>query len=198
VQRVRDRDPVERLDEEEVEEQPGRERAGDGRPQAADEGDDHHEQLEDQYLAGDGLLTAQTAQRPGKQGQPSQGQCEPAEAPFEGERPTQGRERARTRFRVGDDVHVDVARLADHRAGCPCPGEEGSQAPATADTDHKLCRVHRTRELDEAAPDLLADDLVVAAAERLDELPLGSENPGVGLCEAIGSGHVHGEEAPAR
>ena len=95
---------------------------------------------------------------------------------------------------VGDDVHVDVAGLADDGRADPRSGERRGQPSAPADADHELRGVHRPRELDESTRHVVADDLVVRAAERFHERALLGQGAGRRRAQTVLSRHVDGQQ----
>ena len=99
--------------------------------------------------------------------------------------------------RVGDHVHVDSARVADSPRPDPRAGEHGEQPGPAAGADHQLRGVLGLREREERLGDVVADDLVVGAAERLHQLPLPGQVGRVGAGEPVGLGDVHGEQVAA-
>src|SRR6185437_932268 len=67
--------------------------------------------------------------------------------------------------RVGDDVHVDLARVADGPRPDARTSEQGEEpAPATG-PENQLGSVLRLGEGEQGVGDFVADDLVVGAAE---------------------------------
>ncbi len=99
---------------------------------------------------------------------------------------------------MGDDVHVDVARLADHGRADARARQRRAEAPAAAHADDELRRVDGPGEVHERARDVVADDLVVRAAQRLDERALRGEGTGCGRAQAVLARDVHGEQLAAR
>ena len=81
---------------------------------------------------------------------------------------------------------------ADARAG-----EQRGQPRAPAAAEHELGGVLRAGELEQGLRHVVADDLVVGAAERLDQLPLGGEVGRAGAGEPVGAGDVDGEQVAA-
>ena len=98
---------------------------------------------------------------------------------------------------VGDQVDVDVTGLADRGGADARPGEQGGQPRPPAAAEHELGGVLRPGELQQRLRHVVADDLVVGAAERLDELPLRGQVGRARAGEAVGSGDVHGEQVSA-
>ncbi len=199
VQRLVDGDRVERVDEEVVERESGEHGGEQGGPDPADERDEHHEQLVREHVARDRVVGARGREQPGEQRAAAERE-QPAEDPAphaERAAPDARQPEAPARGRVRDDVHVDVAGLADHRGADAGPGRGGGEAAAAADAEHELRGVGGARELDERARDVVADDLVVAAAERVDERALAGERLGAAGAEAVLTGDVHGHQLAA-
>ncbi len=181
VGRFRDADDVERRDEEEIEEEPradGREQGG---PDAADQGDDHDEELVGEHLAREGVRAADEGQRPGHEWKPDDGERDPDDPPPQGQGTADGGESPLARLRVRDDVDVDVAGEADDAGADAGPAEDGLEPASARDADHELGCIHAARELDERDRNLIGDDVVIASAECLDEGALGVEGRGVSL-----------------
>src|SRR6185437_7072217 len=76
------------------------------------------------------------------------------------------------RVRVRDHVHVDLAGVADGPRPDARAREQGEQPAAPAGPQDELGGVLRLGESEQCVGDLVADDMVVRAVERLDELPL--------------------------
>ena len=76
----------------------------------------------------------------------------------------------------------------------PMPGPVSSAAslrPAAA-AEHQLGGVLRPGELEQRLGDVVADDLVVGAAEGLHQLPLRGEVGRAGAGQPVRAGDVHG------
>ena len=74
---------------------------------------------------------------------------------------------------VGDDVDVDVAGVrGSMSAPMPGPVRTARQPAAAAGAEHELGGVLRAGEVQQGVRHVVADDLVVGAAERLDQPPL--------------------------
>ena len=165
-----DGDGVERFDEEEVQGEPGQHGSEQGGPDPSDESDDDDEQLVAEHIAGDGLGAAEGREQPGESGAADQGEDHPGDAAFHGQRAAAaGQGEASAGGGVGDDVHVDVAGLADDRGTDTGAGERRAEPAAAADADHELCRVEGPGELDERVGDVVPDDLVIRTAELVNE-----------------------------
>jgi hypothetical protein len=65
-------------------------------------------------------------------------------------------------------MHVDVAGVMDRPDANAGTGEQGSQPAAPAGAKYQLRRVLGPREGQQGLGHMVADHLVVAAAERLD------------------------------
>ena len=79
----------------------------------------------------------------------------------------------------------------------PGPGQQGEQPASPAGPEHELGGVLRLGEGEQRLGDLVADDLMVGAAERLDELPLPGQVGRVRAGEPVGLGDVHREQVAA-
>ena len=101
-------------------------------------------------------------------------------------------------LRVGHDVHVDVAGAADGPGADAGPGEHGGQPRPAAGPQHQLGGVLRPGEGQQGLGDVVADDLVIGAAHRLDQPPLGGQRGRIGAGQAVGLGDVHGQQVAAR
>ena len=84
------------------------------------------------------------------------------------------------------------------RAPMPGPGQQGQQPGPAARAQHQLGGVLRLGEGEQRVGDVLAHDLVVAAAERLHQLPLPGQVGRVRAGEAVGLGDVDREQVAAR
>ena len=99
---------------------------------------------------------------------------------------------------VGHDVNVDVAGAADGSHAGPGPGEQGGQPGPAARAEHQLGGVLRPGEGEQRVGDIVADHLVVGAAERLGEPALRGQFRRVGAGQPVGPGDMHGEQVAAR
>ena len=113
-------------------------------------------------------------------------------APVPGKQPPPG-----AHVRVGDDVHVDRARAADGPRPDARPGQQGEQPGPAARAEHQLGGVLRLGEGEQRLGDVVTDDLVVGAAQRLDQVPLPGQVGGVGAGEPVGLGDVQREQVAA-
>ncbi len=91
---------------------------------------------------------------------------------------------------MSPDSRITVAPM-------PGSGQRRREAAAAAHADDELRRVDRAREVDERARDVVADDLVVGAAERLDERALRRERARRRRAQAVLARHVHREQLAA-
>nr|BFE73563.1 hypothetical protein GCM10020092_068640 [Actinoplanes digitatis] len=94
---------------------------------------------------------------------------------------------------VGHQVHVDAARAGgggDADAG----GEELGEPPAAGRAEHDLGGVGAARELQQRRRDVPAHDLVVGAAEALDQDPLSGQRRRVGTGQAVVARYMHGQQ----
>ncbi len=195
-----DRDREDRLHEQEVEGQPRQHGREQGRPDAARQRDDDHEQLVGEDVRRDGVGRAQREQQPRQQGTPASATRKPRTRRLRVSAPPRSPRQGEpaTRRLVRHDVHVDVRGLADDRRADARPGEGGGEASAPAHAEHELARVDGAREVHERAGRVVADDLVVAPAERLDQLALMRQRRGVRGAQSVVARHVHGEQLSAR
>ena len=109
---------------------------------------------------------------------------------------TVGQRHALTGVAVGDDVDVDVAGRGDGvggRAGAEDPGE----GRATAVAEHELGGVLGAGEGEQRRGNVVAEDLVVGAAERLHEQSLRGQCALAGAGQPVGAGDVDGEQVAA-
>ncbi len=97
---------------------------------------------------------------------------------------------------VGD--HVDVDRPGQFRGGNADPGAEhlGEASPPTG-PEHQLGGVLRAGEVQQCGRDVVADDVVVGAAEVFHQRPLAGQRPGVRPGQPVGAGDVHREQVGA-
>jgi hypothetical protein len=200
VQRIVDRHGQQGSDEEVVEREPAHDRREHGRPQAAHERDDHDEQLERQHVRRDRLRAADGEERRGEHGSDAQRDGEAGEAPPRRERaahPGQPHPQPAARRGVRHDVHVDRACLRDDGLSDARTGERRLQPAAARCADDELRRVHGSREADERGGDVVAHDLVVGAAELLDERPLPGEGLRVARAQPVLRRDVHREQVAA-
>ena len=108
-----------------------------------------------------------------------------------------GQAPAAAHLRVRDDVHVDVAGPADGAHADPGAGQQRGQPAAAADAEHELGGVLRAGEVEQGRGHVLADDLVVAAAQRLGQPPLRGQRGRARPGQPVGPGHVHGQQVAA-
>ena len=105
---------------------------------------------------------------------------------------------AAAHLRVRDDVHVDVAGAADGPGRrCRGPVSIAREPRPAARAEHELSRVLGAGELEQRRGDVVADDLVVGAAERLDQPPLAGQRGRVGAGQAVRLADVHREQVAA-
>ena len=199
VQRIRDRHREERFDEEEIERDAAQHRGEQGGAEPADEGDHDDEQLVAQHVARDGSRRLEREQQPREQRPSDQGHGEADQLapPPEGSAADRRERSAAAGRGMRDDVHVDVAGTADDLRADARPGERRGEAGAPAHADHELARVNGLRELHQRAGHVVADELVVAAAERFHEAALGAERPWAVAAQPVLGGDVHGQQLAA-
>ena len=115
--RAADGDVEVRLDEDVVEGQPGEHRGEEGRPDAADQRDDHDEQLVAERVRGERVGVADGEQGERQQGTDDEGEQESEHASSDAEGAAESRQGQQVPAGRGvrDDVHVDVAGFADDR-----------------------------------------------------------------------------------
>ena len=94
-------------------------------------------------------------------------------------------------------MHVDVARAADGAGAETRPRQHRRQPGPAAGAEHQLGGVLGAGEAEQGLGDVVPDDLVVGAAQRLDQPPLLGQRGRVRAGQAVGPGHVHGEQVPA-
>ena len=128
------------------------------------------------------LRRAGSPARSGQQRQQRSGQHEPVQPAARRSAPPRrrGRPPAAAHLRVGDEVHVDVAGAADGPGADARPGEHARPAgPRGWRRARAGWRSRARAKSSSALGDVVADDLVVGAAERLDQRPLrGQRRPG--------------------
>ena len=79
----------------------------------------------------------------------------------------------------------------------PGPVSSASSRLRRRDADDELGRVAAAGEVDEGLRDVVADDLVVGAAQLLDQGALHGEGFGIGFAQAVLARDVHGEQLAA-
>ena len=176
----------------------GPEDGGDqGRRQAADERHDDGDQEEEEHVADEVELVAEGHQGHGQQRRQHDGQDVAANLASAAEAAAPVREGdAPAGVAVGDDVDVDVAGGADRVGGGAGAEQPGPGGPAAL-AEHELGGVLGAGEGEQGLGDVVAEQLVVGAAERLDEQALRGECLMAGAGEAVGPGDVHGEQVAA-
>ena len=97
---------------------------------------------------------------------------------------------------VGDQVHVDRAGLGGG-GDADAAGEQLGEAAAAAGAEDELGGVDAAGEVEQRRRDVVADDLVVGAAEALDEHPLPGQVGRVGAGEPVAAGDVDGQQVGA-
>ena len=158
---------------------------------------DHRDQ-EGQHVGGQVQLVAEAGQDQRQQRRDDRGERVPGQpAPQRQAAADPGQPPAAAHLRVRDDVHVDVAGPADGAHADPGPGQQGAQPAAAADAEHQLGGVLGAGEVQQGGGHVLADDLVVAAAQRLGQPPLRGQRGRVGPGQPVGPGDVHGQQVPA-
>ena len=170
-----------------------------GGREPADQSDHDHRDQEHQHVAGQVEVAAQAGQEHGQHRQQRRGQHVPGHLPAQRDRAARPRQApAPAHLRVGDDVHVDVAGAADGPGADAGAGEHGGQPRPAAGPEHELGRVLGPGEGQQGLGDVVADDLVVGAAHRLDQPPLRGQRGRIGAGQAVGLGDVHGQQVAAR
>jgi hypothetical protein len=189
-----------RGDEEEVEGETGGERREEGGPQAADEGDDDHDELERQRAHGQRVRVDGGARDPRHGGDQDERQEEPERAASRGQGAARGgKARPGGAFGARDDVDVDRAGGADDLGADPRPAEDLAEPCPPARPEDELRGVVGSGEAEERLGHGLPDELVIGAPELLDEFALAGERSRDGRAQAVLGRHVHGQEvAPAR
>src|SRR5579885_3640133 len=95
---------------------------------------------------------------------------------------------------VGDQVYVDRSGLGG-RGDPDAGGEDLRDAAAPAGAQDELGGVDAAGEVEQRLGDVVADHLVVRAAEAFDQLPLPGQVGRVRLGgQPVGPGDVHGEQ----
>ena len=95
---------------------------------------------------------------------------------------------------VTDHVDIDVTRSADDCRSDAGPGEEGLQPSTAARTEHQLGGVLGPGEVEQRRGDVVAEDLVVAAAQGFDERSLRGQCLRVGSGQSVRASDVHGQQ----
>ena len=198
-----DRERVQRRDEVPVDEEKAADGRGQRRPETADRGHQHDEQQEEEHHGRQPDLVAEGSEDPVSR-------SGPATASRESDEDAASRQRGRApgarhderllrpAARMADDVDVDPdPRLADH------PPDDGAArqalpARAAARAHDDLRDVQRTRRFEQRLADVAADDLVVRAAELVQQLALALEQRRRGRGQPVLRDHVHADEITAR
>ena len=131
-------------------------------------------------------------------GRPSRGQREAGQPAAPGQRaPARpSAPAAAPDLLVGDQVHVDRPGLGG--GGDPdAAGEDLGEPAAPAGAEHELGGVDAAGEVEQRGRDVVADDLVVGAAEALHQHPLPGQVGRVGAGQAVAAGDVDGEQVGA-
>ncbi len=88
---------------------------------------------------------------------------------------------------VHDGMDVEVAgHTRRARANSAAAVEQGAKPRPAGGAEHELRDVLGVGEGNKCAGDVVADDLVIRAAERLDQQPVGGEHRGVRAGETVG------------
>ena len=170
--------------------------------QAAERGDGDDEQEIEEHHRRDAEVCAELREDPRQQRQADGSEPEAEEgAARQGGGATSPRDDEGVlgaSLRVADHVDVDPdARLADHAADHR-PAGDPLPVRATARAHHDLRHVQRARGLEERVGDVGADDLVVRAAQFLDEEALPPEQRRRRSGEAVLGDHVDCHEVALR
>lgn len=99
---------------------------------------------------------------------------------------------------VGDDVDVQVGPRVAGDGGADAGPEDVLPGLAAGGAQHYLGGVDAAREVQQGLGDVVAYDVVVGAAEVLDEGALDGQLLGRGRGEAVRAGYVDGEDLAAR
>ena len=177
--RAGDNEGVVRLGEVVVEQQEPGDRGGDARPETSDDrgGHDHHHHREN--VAGKRQLTAQAGQQHRRQRQPGRSDRKAGDPAARGQAAGRG-EMAPPLAGLLMGHHMYVDRPGQRRGGYPdAAGQQlGEPAPARHPQD-QLGGVDAAGEVQQRVRDVIADDLVVGAAEALRQGPAaGPDGPG--------------------
>ncbi len=201
-----DRELVVRRCEEPVREQEARDRAHERGDEPTERGDHHDDQEEHQQLARERERVAQVGQH-----EREQRRCEDRQRPrhdpaaWRQHGPPWPTRRGLDRIALGgvvafgvgrDHVDVDVARRAEH-VGDHRAAQQVRPARLPARPQHDLGRVLGPGELHQRRRRVGARELVVLAAELLQERPLHTECVTGGTPEAVGGPDVDPEELAA-
>ena len=192
--RCGDGEGVERRGQEEVEQQPARDRREQRRAQPADQGGDHGDQ-EEQHDVGrqPEHVAAEHPDPDGGQGQ-QQAQRPPggAAARRDGAEPPRKADPA-AGLGVGDRVHVDVPGVLDH-PGPDALDEDTGEPGAPRGAEDELRGVDPAGELQQRRRDVVADDGVERGADVVGEPPQPGQCADGSPGEAVAAQDVHGEQ----
>src|SRR5207248_9368320 len=97
---------------------------------------------------------------------------------------------------VGDQVYVDRSRVGGGGHAYP-GGEDLRDAAAAAGAQDELGGVDRPGEVQQRGRNIGTDDLVVGAAEALDQDPLPGQVGRVAAGQTVVTRHMHGEQVGA-
>jgi hypothetical protein len=89
-------------------------------------------------------------------------------------------------------MHVDVTRATDGTGTDTGPGQRGRQPGPAAGPEHQLGGVFRPGEGEQGLGDVVADHLVVRAAQSLGKPALGGQRRRVSTGQPVGAGDVDG------
>jgi len=195
---VGDGERVEGRGEEIVGEQP----PGDGRrqcrPEASDERHPHHGEQVQKEVARQVEGAAQVGQQHGQQGKPAGGDEETEDAPATAESATEAVGCAsEAGLVVCHHMNVDRTGLPDGGGSDAWSGEPGAEPGPAGIAEDELRRVLGTGKGEQRRRDVVAEHLVVAAAQGFDQRLLFGEGFGIAAGEPVPSGDVHGEQVGA-
>jgi hypothetical protein len=98
---------------------------------------------------------------------------------------------------AGNDVHADSAAAADQLRPDRAGGPQRRQPGAAGRAEHQLSGVLRLGERQQRGRDVGAGQLVVGAAERDGQLPLGGELGATSSGRPRRPGDMHGQQGPS-
>src|SRR5439155_18418321 len=134
----------------------------------------------------------------GEQRQAERRERKPGQAPAAGQAGVEGAPGpASFAFLVGDQVHVDGPGLGDG-GHADAAGEQLGEAAAAAGPEDELGGVDDAGEVQQRFGDVVADDLVVGAADALDQGALAGQVGRVGAGQAVAARDVYGQQLRAR
>ncbi len=182
-----------------VDEQRPHDGGGERGPHAAQQRRRDGEREEQQHVVGQAHGGQGGAQQQGQQdraehaGQPSGHDPGPAQR----RAPRGGQAAALAHLVVGDEVDVQVGTGFAGHGGAHAGAEHVLPALAPGHAEHDLGGVHPARELQQGGGDVVADHVVEAAAQILDEGALDGQFAGRGGGQPVAAGHVEREDLPS-